>query len=68
MSHRTPIGTRAPSSKFGRNKFKCDKYAMQGRREKNAARKADKLRMNLISAASSRLQKLIISSLDETSI
>ena len=61
MSHRTPIGHRAPSSKFGRNKFKCDKYAMQGRKEKNAARKAQRIARNLSKALEARLIKQLLS-------
>jgi hypothetical protein len=57
MSHRTAIGHRAPTSKFGRNKWKCDKYASENRRAKNAVRKAERLRRNLINAATSRLQR-----------
>ena len=51
MSHRTAIGNRAPSSKMGRNKYKCDKYRAEGRREKNAARKAATIARNLAKAA-----------------
>lgn len=40
MSHRTKAGNRAPSSKIGRNKFKCEKYRTEGRKEKNAKRDA----------------------------
>lgn len=60
MSHRTPIGTRAPSSKFGRNKFKCDKYAMQGRKAKNAARKAERIKRELEKTSISRLQCMVL--------
>jgi len=41
MSHRTPPGRRAPSSKMGRNTYKCDKYRAENRREKNKKRKAE---------------------------
>jgi hypothetical protein len=51
MSHRTAVGNRAPSSKFGRNKWKCDKYASEGRKQKNAARKAATIARNLAKAA-----------------
>lgn len=43
MSHRTPTGQRAPSTKWGRNKHKCDKYAMQDRRTKNKAARAKRI-------------------------
>jgi hypothetical protein len=55
MSHRTAIGNRAPSSKFGRNKWKCDKYASENRRARNAARKAVRLINNLSPVVLERL-------------
>lgn len=43
MSHGTKPGNRAPSSKVGRNKAKCEKYRTQGRKAKNAIRKAARI-------------------------
>lgn len=43
MSHRTPIGTRAPSSKLGRNKHKCKIYREQNRRETNKLARAARI-------------------------
>lgn len=42
MSHGTPRGQRAPASKSGRNKKKCEKYKLRGIREKNKARRIAK--------------------------
>jgi hypothetical protein len=54
MSHGTKMGTRAPSSKIGRNKRKCDRYAADGRRERNKARKAERIIRGLVKARESR--------------
>jgi hypothetical protein len=43
MSHGTKPGNRAPSSKMGRNKTKCDRYRSQNRAVANAARKAARI-------------------------
>lgn len=39
MSHGTRMNQRAPASKFGRNKNKCEKYKLVGQRERNKRRK-----------------------------
>lgn len=41
MSHGTKPGQRAPSSKVGRNKTKCERYRAKGTKEKNANRREE---------------------------
>lgn len=41
MSHGTRPGQRAPSSKIGRNKTKCEKYRSRNTKEKNAERRME---------------------------
>jgi len=54
MSHGTREGMRAPAYKEGRNRRKCERYALTGRRDKNKARRAAKRAHTFMKRAQNR--------------